>query len=232
MPPVLLLHGLATNAERTWRDTGWIDLVRDSGSSVIAPDLLGHGSAPQPADPAAYDGFEQYVFDLLPDEPVDAVGFSLGARTLLALAAAHPDRFRRLVVAGVGANLFRRDGASESLAAALEAIGHGNDSALDRAEDPLVNRFRQMAAASGQSVTALVALLRRPNPPVLDADVLSAVIHPTAVVLGDRDFAGPADPLVDALTNSRFVGLRNVDHFATPKAMGFLDAGLQHLELV
>ncbi|HND55321.1 MAG TPA: hypothetical protein PLV92_23065, partial [Pirellulaceae bacterium] len=40
MPPVLLLHGLATNAERTWRDTGWIDLVRDSGSSVIAPDLL------------------------------------------------------------------------------------------------------------------------------------------------------------------------------------------------
>ena len=231
MTTVLLLHGLATNAARTWGETGWIDLVRDSGSPVIAPDLLGHGSAPQPADPAAYDGFEQYVLDLLPDEPVDAVGFSLGARTLLALAAAHPDRFRRLVVAGVGANLFRSDGASESLAAALEAIGHG-DAPPDGAEDPLVNRFRQMAAASGQSVTALVALLRRPNPPVLDADVLSAVTHPTAVVLGDRDFAGPADPLVDALTNSQFVGLRNVDHFATPKARGFLDAGLQHLGLV
>ena len=230
--PVLLLHGLATNARRTWGETGWIDLVGDAGRTVVAPDLLGHGTAPQPTDPVEYDRFEQYVLDQLPDEPVDAVGFSLGARTLLVLAAAHPERFGRLVVAGVGANLFRRDGSSAALADALDADGE-RDSAggADDGLSPMVHHFRQLAASSGQSIPALVALLRRPNPPAVDVDVLARVTHETLVVLGDRDFAGPADPLVAALPSCRFVELRNVDHFATPKAMGFLDAGLAHLGL-
>ena len=38
-----------------------------------------------------------------------AVGFSLGAQLLLRLAAREPKRFRRLVVIGAGANVFRAD---------------------------------------------------------------------------------------------------------------------------
>lgn len=219
--PVLLLHGMATNAERTWRETGWIDLLTDFGAEVLAPDLLGHGSAPQPTDPAAYYGFEQYVLDMLGDEPVYAVGFSLGARTLLALAIEHPERFARIVVAGVGANLFRRDGSSAALAAAIES-----DS-----DEPMVHHFRQLAASCGQSLEALTALLRRPNPPEVTEERLADMTVPTLVVLGDQDFAGPADPLVDALPNVTFVPLRGVDHFSTPKQMGFIDATLRFFDL-
>lgn len=226
--PVVLLHGLATNSTRTWGETGWVDLLSDAGRTVVAPDLLGHGSAAQPRDPAAYDEFEADVLRRLPDEPVDAVGFSLGARTLLVLAAAHPERFGRLVVAGVGVNLFRRDGSSAALADALSGSDDGGD---DAEPHPMVHHFRQLAASSGQAIEALVALLRRPNPPQLDAEVLAAVTHPTLVVLGDRDFAGPADPLVEALPDPTLVTLRNVDHFATPKAMGFLDAAFRHLDI-
>ena len=50
------------------------------------------------------------------------------------------------------------------------------------------------------------------------------------VVLGDKDFAGPADPLVDALPNATLRTLRNVDHFATPKSFDFIDAGLEFLD--
>jgi hypothetical protein len=35
-------------------------------------------------------------------------------------------------------------------------------------------------------------------------------------VLGDRDFAVPADQLVAALPDARLVTLRGVDHFGTP----------------
>ena len=45
----------------------------------------------------------------LPDRPVDAIGFSLGAMTLLRLAMAEPARFNRLVLAGVGANVLDPD---------------------------------------------------------------------------------------------------------------------------
>ena len=54
-PPVLLLHGFGTTAATTWGENGWIDLLTDSGRTVIAVDLLGHGTAPTPHDPAAYD---------------------------------------------------------------------------------------------------------------------------------------------------------------------------------
>src|SRR5580765_6984903 len=108
-PPVLLVHGLATSCARTWGDNGWLDLLSDVGRTVVGVDLLGHGDAPKPHDPAAYAGLEQAVVDQLPPEPVDAIGFSLGARVILTIASDDPSRFRRIVVAGVGANLFDRD---------------------------------------------------------------------------------------------------------------------------
>ena len=103
-PPVVLVHGFGTSFDLTWVANGWVDLLADEGRSVIGVDLLGHGDAPKPTDPADYDDLGERVRDALPDEPVDAIGFSLGAKTLLQVAAAAPERFRSLVVAGVGAN--------------------------------------------------------------------------------------------------------------------------------
>ncbi len=71
--------------------------------------------------------------------------------------------------------------------------------------------------------------MRQPRPP-LDAAVLGKITCPVLVVLGDRDFAGPADPLVEALPDATFRPLRGVDHFATPKDFGFLDAALGFLD--
>jgi len=82
-PPVLLVHGFTTSAQRTWKDPGWVDLLEEAGRHVIAPDLLGHGDAPKPHDVAAYSEVETLVAAGLPDEPVDAVGYSAGARILL-----------------------------------------------------------------------------------------------------------------------------------------------------
>src|SRR5690606_23080988 len=203
--PVLLLHGFATSAARTWGDNGWIDLLRDAGREVIAPDLLGHGDAPKPHEPAAYAALEERIAATLPDGPVDAIGFSLGARVLLTLAADDPGRFSRLVVAGVGANLFRSEG-TDLVARAIEGDADPTN--------PVVQYFAGLAAQPGVDRKALAACIRHPRPP-LDAAILGKVTCPVLVVLGDRDFAGPADPLVEALPDATFRSLRNVDHFAT-----------------
>ncbi|MBI2705416.1 MAG: alpha/beta fold hydrolase [Actinobacteria bacterium] len=220
-PPVVLVHGFATSAARTWRDNGWIDLLEDAGREVFAPDLLGHGTAGKPHDPAAYDDAEQLLYDALPDGPLDAVGFSLGAKTLLILASEHPERFGRLVVAGVGANLFRDDN-TELIASALEGSAPP--------DDPVARYFLQLSAAPGSDPVALAAHLRRPGGPKLTDEGLARIEAPVLVVLGDRDFAGPADPLLDRLPNAKLVTLRGVDHFATPKHFGFIDAALDFLE--
>jgi len=160
------------------------------------------------------------VAEVLPDAPVDAIGFSLGARTLLGLASERPERFRRLVVAGVGANLFRRDG-SDAIARALRGDG---DTA-----NPVARYFAGLAAHPDADPLALAALMEADTRP-LTAEALAAVTLPTLVVLGDNDFAGPADPLVGALPDARLVVLPRTDHFATPKSFKFLDAALAFIE--
>ena len=223
-PDVLLVHGFGTSFAATWRHNGWADLLADAGRGVIGVDLLGHGTAPKPTDPEDYRDLENHVLAALPDEPVDAVGFSAGAMTVLWLAAHHPDRFRRIVVAGVGANLFERD--TERARAIADAVRTGI------AADPELRYFADLPEAGGtdpDARAALAAFMARPDRRAFSPDLLGGVTMPVLVVLGDRDFAGPADPLVDALPDATLCGLRGVDHFATPKDFGFLDAALGFL---
>ncbi len=220
--PVLLVHGFASSFERNWREPGWVDLLEDEGRQVIGVDLLGHGEAEKPHDPAAYRELEQHVVNALPATGVvDAVGFSLGAQLLLRTAAAHPDRFRRLVVGGIGASVFR-SGDSEPAARAIEA------GATEEGDPAVAQAFATFARAPGNDPAALAACMRRPSTP-LDPKQLATLDRPVLVVLGDRDFAGPADPLLDALPDARLVTLRGADHFGTPKDFRFLDAALDFL---
>ena len=95
-PPVVLVHGWGGSFASTWQRSGFTELLRDAGREVIGVDLLGHGTAPKPHEPEAYGDLGARVLEAMPDEPVDAVGFSLGAITLLRLAMDHPKRFQRL----------------------------------------------------------------------------------------------------------------------------------------
>ncbi|MCB1027147.1 MAG: alpha/beta fold hydrolase, partial [Microthrixaceae bacterium] len=82
--PVVLVHGFGTSYELTWVANGWADLLADEGREVIGVDLLGHGTAPKPHEIDAYDDLGARVVEALPSEGrVDAIGFSLGAKTLL-----------------------------------------------------------------------------------------------------------------------------------------------------
>ncbi len=217
--PVLLLHGFTTSATRTWREPGWIDLLTEAGREVIAPDLLGHGDAPKPHDPAAYADVEALVSAELPDGPVDAIGYSAGARILLSLAAAEPDRFGRLVTGGIGERLLKpREG--NPILDALE--GRGGD------DDPVAGHFKAMANGDGNDPQALAAFIQRPTPP-LGAEELSHITCPTLVVVGDRDFAGSGEPLAALLPAGEVLTLPGVDHFGLPKSFPFLEKGLDFL---
>jgi len=223
-PPVVLVHGWGGSFATTWQDNGFTELLRDAGREVIGVDLLGHGTAPKPHDPAAYDDLTVRVADALPDQPADAIGFSLGAITLLHLAMRQPHRFNRLVLAGIGSSLFDTDDSRrQRIVAALEGRGDPDDN--------LSRMFVQYASQPGNDLAALTAVMRRRGVPV-QPDMLAVVTCPTLVVIGDRDFSGPGEPLADALPNATLRTLRNVDHFATTEAFGFIDATLDFLGAV
>jgi pimeloyl-ACP methyl ester carboxylesterase len=214
---VVLVHGLGSSFEHGWRAAGWIDLLADAGRTVVPVDLPGHGRPDAPHDPAAYADLDAQLEAMLPGEAVDAIGFSLGAQLLLRIAARAPDRFRRLVVIGVGENLFRRDGAS----ILADAFERGPDP-----DDVTSRLFVQLARNAGNDLEAVAACLRRPHEPFTPAE-LARVTCPTLVVIGDQDFAGPPDRLVDALPRAELRVLPGVDHFRAPGEFTCIDAALE-----
>jgi pimeloyl-ACP methyl ester carboxylesterase len=220
-----MVHGWGGSHSETWERPGVAALLIDAGRQVIGVDLLGHGTAPKPHDPQAYADLGARVLDALPEEPVDAVGFSLGALTLLRVALANPRRFRRLVLGGVGDNVFQRDDQGvQRLVAALEGGDTGDDN--------LARLFVQYADQPGNDRQALTAVMRRPPSPQLTPESLAVLDLPVLVAVGDRDFVGSGQALVDALPLGQLAVLARTDHFATPSSFAFIDAMLEFLDAV
>jgi pimeloyl-ACP methyl ester carboxylesterase len=211
-PPVVLLHGFATSTERTWREPGWFDLLKDANRRAFGIDLLGHGDAEKPTDPVAYDDLVSPVMAQFPETPADVVGYSLGARTALQIAMDHPDRVKRLVLAAVGRNLVATD----------------DDAGLG---DNVADRFESLIATPGNDADALRACISRERRP-FTAEDLEKVQAPCLLIIGSDDFAGPPEPLADLLTDVTVKVLPGIDHFGLPKQFSFIDAALEFIDAV
>lgn len=217
--PVVLIHGWAGSFAETWQSTGVDALLGDAGRTVVGVDLLGHGTSPAPHDPEAYADLPGWLLEAIADQPrpVDAAGFSLGAMTLLGALVRDPSRFGKVLLSGIGDGLFaERDPAENSrIVDALEGRAPETDTGA------LV--FARYADAPGKDKVALTAIMKRPPSPPLDESVLAMIDNPVRVVIGDRDFAAPAERLASSFPNGDLVVLKNTDHFATPESFAFID---------
>lgn len=105
--PVVLLHGLFSDAAMNWIKFGHASRIAGLGYEVIMPDLRVHGASAAPHDAAAYPP-DVLVRDLaaltdhLALEVFDLGGFSLGARTVLHAVAKGAVSPARLIVGGMG----------------------------------------------------------------------------------------------------------------------------------
>lgn len=97
--PLVLLHGFSGSADE------WAELLPALAPlrDVIAVDLIGHGRSSAPGDPARYT-IDHAVVDLLAlldalgVGRADVLGYSMGGRVALHLAAAAPARIGRLIL--------------------------------------------------------------------------------------------------------------------------------------
>jgi pimeloyl-ACP methyl ester carboxylesterase len=224
---VVLLHGLASSFEHNWREPGWVDLLAEAGRDVLDIDLPGHGTGPHETVPEAYadvpGAVARRVAELVPDAvALDAVGFSLGGHTLLTMVAAAPERFRRLAVLAVG------DGALAPPAGPGRTVLAEALTATTEPEAGPARLFWRLTRSARNDPAAIAAFVRRETQ-ALGADSLARISCPVLVVIGDRDFAGPADALAAALPQSRLEVLRGTDHFGTTSDYRCIGAVLDFL---
>lgn len=199
--PVLLLHGLFSDADTNWIRFGHAAEIARRGFRVIMPDLRGHGASARPHEASAYppdilasDGLA--LIEHLGLDDYDLGGYSLGARTSVRMVVLGV-RPRRLVVSGMGLEGLLRTGArSAHFKAILKGLGtHPRGSPEWMAEAFL--------KTTGGDPEALL--------PLLDSFVdtteaeLRAIKAPTLVLSGaeDRD-NGSAEALADMLPDATY----------------------------
>lgn len=200
--PVLLLHGLFSEALTNWVKFGHARKLSDAGFEAIMPDFRAHGASAKPHDEAAYPS-DVLVRDTLALverlglDDFDLVGFSLGSRTAArsVIAGLEP---RRLVLAGMGleglAGWNRRSAFFLDAIARFDEVKHG---------DPA---FMAVAFMKTQKVDLVAARLLLESVGDTDPAELERISMPTLVLCGlqDRDNGDPAK-LAKALPNATHV---------------------------
>jgi pimeloyl-ACP methyl ester carboxylesterase len=202
--PLVLLHGLFSDADTNWIRFGHAAEIAGRGFRVIMPDLRGHGTSARPHDPAAYppdvlatDGLA--LIDHLGLEDYDLVGYSLGGRTAARMVAlgATP---RRLVIAGMGLEGLSDTGArSEHFKSILKGLGtHRRGSPEWMAEAFL--------KTTGGDPQALLPLLD--SFVDTDEEMLRSIRIPTLILSGADDHDnGSAEALARMLPDARYVAV-------------------------
>ncbi len=223
-PPVLLVHGFASDYRLNWVGTRWQETLTGAGYRVIGLDCRGHGSSEKPHDPADY-GLERMAADIgrlldhLHVETANYIGYSMGSRIGLQAALDLPGRLQRVVLGGLGW------GGAFHAAAEIARAMRGEPTS-----DAVARRFREFAAARpSNDLEALAACILGPQPDP-DPDRLGSITIPMLVVVGDKDdIVAEVDLLVESIPTARLVTIAGRDHMSTVPSREFKEAALAFL---
>ncbi len=229
--PLLLLHGF-TGSAATW--TPLIDSLPPH-FRTIAPDLIGHGRSDSPTAAHRYH-MARCVADLLAMldalevERVDLLGYSMGGRVALHLAAVAPERAGALVLEssspGIAdaAERAARFAADEALAESIEREGLAAfverwerlPLFASQASLPEDTRARLHAQRLRNDPLGLANSLRGMGTGCQESlwDRLSSLDVPTLLIAGELDvkYCALASQMATALPNARAVIVPGVGH--------------------
>ena len=228
-PPIVLVHGFASNKEVNWVQPGWVATLTRAGRRVIALDNRGHGASSKLYDPAAYHSEMmaddvRALLDHLGVERADVMGYSMGARITAFLALAQPRRVRSAILGGLGIRLVDGVGLPESIAMALEA------GSLAEVTDPQGIMFRAFAEQTKSDLKALAACIRGSRQ-TLSREQVGDIRVPTVIAVGTKDpIAGSAAALAALIPGARALDIPDRDHMLAVGDRVFKSGVLAFLE--
>jgi pimeloyl-ACP methyl ester carboxylesterase len=182
-PPVLFLHGLASDRTTFAGQARWLRERR----RCIRVDLRGHGASPVPPGPWTLSDFAEdlvALLDRLEITRAHVVGHSAGGVFATALALAHPERVAGLFLVGTSAELKPEIAERSYLRWARTAEERGLLPALGEMRLDAAGRTESAEAARGFALAcrAIATLADQPLAPRL-----GEIACPTTYLVGERD---------------------------------------------
>lgn len=221
---VALVHGWGGSGEATWLRAGWADALAEAGFEPVAIDLPGHGPGGGSHDPVDYADMATDLAAMLPAGLWGAIGFSLGTKLLLELELRSPGANGRLVLGGIGDNVFAPERAGPAIVAALTGATPPDDQA------PAVRALVDYSRLGGSDPLCLAAVLQRPANPVITAARLAGSGAPILLVNSrDDQIAMPDTALRAALPAADYLELAGTGHIGLTAASDFRRAAVGFL---
>jgi pimeloyl-ACP methyl ester carboxylesterase len=227
-PPILLVHGFASNHAVNWVFTGWMTALAGAGFTAIALDNRGHGEsqklyAPEDYSIAKMAGDSLNLLDHLGIPQAAVMGYSMGGRITAWLALNAPERIEKAILGGLAENLIAGVPGAAAIASGLEAPS------LEAVTDPVARTFRQFAQSTRSDLKALAACMRAPRQTMTEAD-LARISVPVLIVAGEKDeVSGPITRVVGAIPAARGVVLPGRNHMNAVGDAGYKAAVLDFL---
>ncbi len=226
--PLIFLHGIGSS--RLAFDAQLIYFASPSGRGrwCLAPDAPGYADSDDATEIDSLDDYVDHVLDLLDTvgaERADLVGVSWGGVIAARLAANHPTRVRRLVLADTS----RGSGVDPARAEVMR--GRGDALAAQGAADFAAARAPRLLSPDAPTelvdavASDMAAAIRQPGygqaaRAMADTDhtkLLASIHAPTLVVVGESDVVCPpaeAEVLTAAIPNASLVVIADAGHLA------------------
>ena len=223
---VILVHGLAINAEGNWMAPGIFQRLAKK-YRVIAFDNRGHGRSDKPYDPGQY-GTEMVediirLMDHLDIQKAHVVGYSMGGFIVLKLIAMHPDRLLSAAPCGAGwaANPEKDLALLDQVADDLDR-GEGFKRLLEFLEPTGQKPSKARVAAANAAMLAIndtkavAAVMRSIKQLQVTEAELRANTVPTLAVIGEKDpLKVYADQMAAVMSNLQLVVAPGGNHMTT-----------------
>ena len=209
--PIILVHGFASSKQANWIDTGWVQLLSDSGYRVIALDNRGHGGSTKfhDSDDYSMDKMTSDIISLMDHLDIakpHVMGYSMGARITSELCIRKDRTFSKAIIAGSGDAMVHGYTHWDAVRDALLAPS------LDDVTDPTGIAFRKFADATKSDRHALAACISysRAN---LTAEQFAEIENAVLVPIGTKDdIAGSGEALAAMMPNARYLPIPRRDH--------------------
>ena len=193
--PVVMIHGFASSLEGNWKQTNWVDFLKDEYQLILI-DCRGHGKSDKPTDPAYYgpkmiDDMIK-LLEYLSIKKANFFGYSMGSRLTFNILLSNPQLVKCAILGGFVLSIPNETEQVVSERRTLQIIEALRAKSKDQIKNPVALRFRVFAESNNANLNALAAImgsgLQVQEKPAQLKERIKKIKVPVMTVVGSDDF--------------------------------------------
>ena len=212
-----MLHHGTTGNLKGFRYFGYTEKLRQKYQLILI-DVRGHGRSDKPHEPDAYRlknlvNDTVAVLDDLGIEKAHFLGYSLGGIVGLGIGVYSPDRFKSLIIGGMGMAEMDSEEEVKRSQGFIELFREGMEALISRRENGGVVMSQEMREDTRRNDPEALISMCSLTEHIGFKDLLPSLRLPCLFYAGDQDYYHQlSKETADIIPNARFVSLPALDH--------------------